>query len=112
MNFENYINKLEYPRKPSKPTFCIYFSSSEARHYAAELEKYEEEKKIYNQKRDEYNEETHRLHELFKQDLFDEFDVTNNPKREKCFELAWSNGHACGLSEVYNYFSTFVELIV
>ena len=59
----------------------------------------------------QYNEEKHRLGEEFENDLFDEFGVSDNPKRHKCFSLAWENGHAHGYSEVYNHFGDYVELI-
>jgi hypothetical protein len=59
----------------------------------------------------QYNEEKHRLEEKFQTDLFDEFGVSDNPKRHKCFNLAWEYGHAHGYSEVYNHFSDYVELI-
>lgn len=47
----------------------------------------------------------------FEEDLYKAFDVENNPKREKCFSLAWEHGHSAGYHEVLNYFSEFVELI-
>jgi NifU-like protein involved in Fe-S cluster formation len=59
----------------------------------------------------QYNEETQKLAQEFEDDLFDEFGVSDNPKRHKCFNLAWENGHAHGLREVYNYFGDYVELI-
>jgi hypothetical protein len=59
----------------------------------------------------QYNEKTQKLAQEFEDDLFDEFGVSDNPKRYKCFSLAWENGHAHGYSEVYNHFSDYVELI-
>lgn len=58
-----------------------------------------------------FNKEEQNIYDLFKDCLFEEFGVTNNPKREKCFSLAWEHGHSSGFNEVYNYFSEFVELI-
>jgi hypothetical protein len=65
----------------------------------------------YKAHRKEYNDERAKLQQEFKDDLFAQFNVTDNPKRFKCFELAWDKGHAYGHSEVYSYFSDFVELI-
>lgn len=59
----------------------------------------------------QYDTESAKLHEEFKNDLFEDYGVTNNPKRFKCFELAWEHGHSLGHLEVYNYFRDFVELI-
>jgi len=59
----------------------------------------------------QYHKEKQKLAQEFENDLFDEFGVSDNPKRHKCFSLAWENGHANGYSEVYNHFSDYVELI-
>ena len=59
----------------------------------------------------QYTDEKHKLHEEFVNDLFENFNVTNNPKRQKAFDLAWEKGHANGLEEVYNEFYDLVELI-
>jgi hypothetical protein len=65
----------------------------------------------YKVRRKEYNDERTKLHEEFVNDLFENFNVTDNPKRSKCFELAWEKGHSNGLEEVYNEFYDLVELI-
>ena len=65
----------------------------------------------YKAHQKQYGEETHKLHEEFVNDLFENFNVTNNPKRQKAFDLAWEKGHANGLEEVYNEFYDLVELI-
>jgi len=65
----------------------------------------------YKAQRKQYGEETHKLHEEFVNDLFGNFNVTDNPKRFMCFELAWEKGHSNGLEEVYNEFYDLVKLI-
>ena len=59
----------------------------------------------------QYTDEKHKLHEEFVNDLFENFNVTDNPKRQKAFDLAWEKGHSNGLEEVYNEFYDLVELI-
>jgi hypothetical protein len=49
--------------------------------------------------------------EEFRQDLFKVYEVEDNPKKEKCFSLAWEHGHSAGYTEVLSYFHDFVELI-
>jgi hypothetical protein len=65
----------------------------------------------YKARRKEYSDESARLYQEFQNDLFEDYGVSDNPKRFKCFELAWEHGHSSGYSEVYNYFGDFVELI-
>lgn len=47
-----------------------------------------------------------------KKDLFEEYGVTNNPKVEQAYSLAYAYGHSCGLNEIQNYFSELVDLII
>jgi hypothetical protein len=69
------------------------------------------DEEAYKAHRKEYDDENAKLHEEFVNDLFENFNVTDNPKRFKCFGLAWEQGHAYGLEEVYNKFDDLVELI-
>jgi hypothetical protein len=63
----------------------------------------------YLKHRDEYAKEKNRLHEEFKSDLYADFGVSDNPKRDKAFKLAWE--HAPALGDVYDYFADLVVLI-
>ena len=61
--------------------------------------------------RKDYIKEIAEINEAWKSDLFKEFGVSDNPKKELCYNLAYEYGHSSGYSEIYNYFSTLVELI-
>jgi hypothetical protein len=50
-------------------------------------------------------------HKEFKDDLYREFHVQDNPKREMAFALAWEYGHIKGYEFIYNYFKDIVTLI-
>lgn len=69
------------------------------------------DEEAYKTHRKQYDTESAKLHEEFKNDLFNQFAVTYNPKRHKAFDLAWDRGHSNGLEEVYNEFCDLVELI-
>jgi hypothetical protein len=58
-----------------------------------------------------YHEESRRLHEEFKSDLYAEFGVSDHPKRDKVFNLAREYGRESGHENVYNYFADLVVLI-
>lgn len=58
-----------------------------------------------------YRADRERLEEAYKEDLFAEHGVTNHPKADAVFNLAWDYGHSAGLNEVANYFSEIVTLI-
>lgn len=65
----------------------------------------------YQEHRRQYNEESFRLHEEFKSDLYAEFGVSDHPKRDRAFEIAWDHGHANGLRDVYDCFEDLVALL-
>ena len=65
----------------------------------------------YRAARTAYRAEQGRLQEEFKRDLFEEHGVTDHPKAERCYALAWEKGHSAGLQEVANFFDDFVDLI-
>ena len=65
----------------------------------------------YKARRQEYDVESAKLDREFRDDLFEDYGVSDNPKRFKCFEIAWEKGHSFGLEEVDGRFGDFVELI-
>lgn len=73
-----------------------------------ECEKYCEAVKEYRRKSAEHASE---LHNQFKQELFEELGIADNPKRELLFSRAWEQGHSAGYDEVYTCACDLVELI-
>ena len=69
------------------------------------------DEEAYKRMQKEYYEEESRCYNQFKQDLFEEYNVTNNPRAEKCFSMAWERGHSSGYESVANEFGELVELI-
>ena len=49
--------------------------------------------------------------EEFRQDLFKDFEVENNPKRELAYEMAYERCHSEGYWAVYDEFAYLVPLI-
>ena len=47
----------------------------------------------------------------FRKDLFEFHGVTNNPKADLAYSIAWSRGHSSGFTEVASVFGDIVELI-
>lgn len=66
---------------------------------------------IYNKDKLKYHNASADIKERFKLALFKEYDIENNPKREKVWALAWEEGHSSGFSEIEYYFMKYVELI-
>lgn len=72
-------------------------------HYESKLE-YIKDPKLYRQ-------DVQKLNNAFKEDAFDYFGIEDNPKKEKLFEIAWSNKHSEGLYAVFQEIEQLVELI-
>ncbi len=66
---------------------------------------------IRREKMQLYNEAVAKLNHDFKFVLFEYYGVMDNPKAERCFQLAWEHGHSDGYNEVEIHFSVFVDLI-
>lgn len=123
MNFDKYVNTLPFGFSSDSPKWQLCKHTHERFRYKKDNPEYCKECGVrigdkgrevleeHNKLIEAYNEEDTRLHYLFMKDLFEEFGVTDNPKKDKCFNLAWRYGHSVGFSEVYNYFSDFIELI-
>lgn len=123
-----YYSKAQtfYPNKKDYITFyvydkgaCIYSESSLSNTKSNLKEDYPNaviqevlDEEGYKAHRKEYDDERNKLDQEFQNDLFEDYGVSDNPKRFKCFDLAWEHGHSSGLEEVYNYFGDFVELIL
>jgi len=117
--------KTDYPNKNNYYTFYVYdkgvvlWSGPNWEKDKAELkEEYPNaliqevlDEEAYRAHLKEYNDESAKLHREFRDDLFEDYGVSDNPKRFKCFELAWEHGHSSGLEEVYGYFGDLVVLI-
>lgn len=65
----------------------------------------------YNEHKLAYQEEKERLWEKFKQDLFEEYGVSDNSKRFDCFTLAYSRRKGEELEHIYKEFSELCPLI-
>ena len=117
--------QIDYPNKKDYITFYVYdkgevlWSGPTGEKDKAELrEEYPNaliqevlDEEAYRAHLKEYNDESAKLHREFRDDLFEDYGVSDNPKRFKCFELAWEHGHSSGLEEVYGYFGDLVVLI-
>jgi len=114
-----------YPNKQDYITFyvydrgsCIYSESALSNTKSSLKEDYPNaiiqevlDEEGYKAHQLQYTDEKNKLHEEFVNDLFENFNVMNNPKKDKAFALAWERGHSNGLEEVYNEFYDLVELI-
>jgi len=120
--YSYYANSMSYPNKRDYSTVFIYnqgkvvFKGTYREYMALGIMEPNVRQEILDEEGYKkavalYRKTTQELREEFKQDLFEKHDVKENPKREKCFELAWDYRHDDGYKEVDDCFSELVELI-
>jgi hypothetical protein len=115
-NIQNnqYINRLPYPSRPTQKDIDEAMGNFTGTLLQVREEREATEVRLlaeYREKQKQYQEEDYRLNLQFQADLAEDFGVTGHPKVDKLFSLAWEHGHSSGYSDVYNYYSSFVELI-
>lgn len=122
-DFEYYsTNPIKYPNKIDYTKTYIYNEGKVLDKIWGEVDLTEYPKesvvqrildtKAYYKEVDEYNKEKKRLYNEFKKDLFEEFGVEDNPKKNRAFEIAWDRGNTEGFYSVYNHFVEIIELIM
>lgn len=73
--------------------------------------KYDEEEGLYERDRKAYRQQRKELYNLFEEDIARVYIVSDHPKKDLLFRLAWDYGHALGIHEVLSYYDEMVELI-
>jgi hypothetical protein len=105
-NPHKYPNRLEIPR-----LICNTPTEADIKEYLRDKETFEKNKEEYAKNRAAHQEaEAERIRQ-FKVDLFAAYGVTEHPKAERTFSLAWELGHSAGLHEVESFFADLVTLI-
>ena len=106
LNDGDYKNKLEYP---ARDKFYIV-ENVETKHFGSkEFKKIDTER--FTLARKVYNAETARLDNEFKTDALAELGITNNPRAERAYSIAYDLGHDSGIHSVWQYLCELVDLI-
>jgi hypothetical protein len=58
-----------------------------------------------------YREQNDAIDTLFREHVAEINGMTNHPKRDRVYTLAWAMGHSSGYHEVADYFSDFSEVL-
>jgi hypothetical protein len=112
MYMNDYKVQKPYPATVNRPKYPSGSPTSlEVMEFAKKLEQYEKEKEQRDKEVQEYRVEEGKMREKFKSDLFKEFGIESNPKRDLLFSKAWELGHSDGFASVANYAQDLVELI-
>lgn len=114
MDYSKYVNTKTFPsdvyneKKELKQLKSLVSLSPAQSLRIKELEQIIQD---YKSKEIEYNQEKNRIYNLWKNDMYNEYEVIDNPKVDQAFQLAWDYGHAYGYQEIEYYFSDLVRLI-
>lgn len=111
MDVTKYKNTMEYPKKPSKPKLPVNHTALDAKNHAESMTWWESEMEAYRENIGKYRSEEQRLLAKFKEDVLEYCGISNHPKAEKLYAIAWDKGHSAGLYEVYLEVDELSELI-
>jgi hypothetical protein len=106
MDFSKYVNTVAYP---SRSDFIekaeVIFKSGVTNN----VKRFD--KDAFYQALDNYNRDQKNVTDQFKADLLEELGITNHPKAELLFNMAWEEGHSEGYQSVFYYADMFSELL-
>lgn len=116
MNFDDYENKLEYPKKPIKKCPNCNLSFKDIDNYCSacgqNLKFYNDLLEEYRKKLQIYNKKSCDLHDKFKHDALDDVGLLEHPKANQIFSFAYEHGHSSGFHDVYYWLSELAELFI
>lgn len=132
MNFKDYTHNIPYPVKRAFTTDYVYKGGKlvATRHYSSKysgpttifeygysvipdnhtIESVVDDAR-YKVALDAYHAAEQAVYDKFKNDVFADLGISDNPRRQVLFSKAWERGHSSGLQEIYNVACDLVELI-
>ncbi len=102
------IKGIQYPTKPQKPAKANGESNKD---FGARLDTYEWDLATFRKALSDNRAAEAKVYERLRDNLFDAFDLKNNPKRNALWRRAWEDGHSGGAYEIADVFENLVELI-
>lgn len=132
MNFDSYKNTLKYPLRkdftrkfvyksgklvatitpdPSADSPTTVFESGFTKIPENSVFETEMDDAAHRLALDAYHAAEQAVYDTFKNDLFADLGISDNPRRQVLFSKAWERGHSYGLQEIYNVACDLVELI-
>ena len=100
--------KLEYPERPRR----AYGSDGESgASFDARLDEYDNAVEEWLIRLREYRTLETQVIEVFKRDLLVSLDLTEHPKANRLYAMAWEHGHSSGYAEVAMYAEELAELL-
>jgi hypothetical protein len=116
-NIKNYMTTYFYDKGeliatiPPGTTLDVILNDNDIKIPSTAVKQQILDKEKYDLDMKKYKDEIAKLNLEFGQDLFREFNVEDNPKRNRCYSLAFNFGHQYGVVGVYECFEKLVSLI-
>jgi len=112
MDFEKYVNKLEFPKRPIRPRL-VGTTAKSAKEYTLLLDQYEIDFTAWTNQNIKYHIHEKEVHEMFDKDAIDELELNDLPQwqKDRLLSYAWNESHSGGYSEVFNMLQELVMLL-
>ena len=111
MDFDSYKPNVSYKAKPSKPRLPHGPTAEQARVFADDMELYEVGMEEFRKHTEAFRAAERDAMSRFKADVLAENGITDHPKADKLYEMAWERGHSSGIQEVAMYAEELSELL-
>lgn len=114
LDFDDYVNKLEYPSKPSKPTILRKsldeLSDEEIENARLIKKHWMQQVAAYDQALLAYKNNEGALIKQFQSDLWDVSDIGDKPLHNRIYQYAWDKGHDEGLRRVADIYEEIMNI--
>jgi hypothetical protein len=117
MDYRKYENQLPVPKEPTPhPSLQPFLSGRKtgttmSSWLLERMKKYEDEMVQYKADKKAYDAETERLFQLFKQDALADVGLTDHPKGEQAFWMAWDREKRNGYLDVMLELGQYARLM-
>lgn len=113
IDFDGYKVPVPYPDKPAKPHLASA-SAKDARAYADQMDKYEQDMVVYRQMLADYRAASAVVEARYREDVLVEAGLKGHPKADKVFAMAWDECHSGAgyRQDVYNRVLELAELVL
>jgi hypothetical protein len=117
MDFHKYELGGKHPERPRIPQGCKVIKGqvyAPARDEAAQDRafQYESDVRVYKGACHDRQQRQQDLREQFRADALEDVGLTDHPKADKVWDMAWNHGHGGGNHEVYGWLCELAELIL
>ena len=107
-HFEKLTNEIEYPKYVSPPLRKNYGNNAD---YGVALDEYEAVKAAHKEQAKQHRVKCNEVEQQFRAAALAYLDLSNHPKADKLYEIAYKEGHSGGFNDIAAALERMAELL-